>query len=349
MKKDQKTIFYKKKHIENLVNNDYYKNLIIIRNLIELSCDKYFQNLKAPKVDLYLITKSVSSPIAKGSDSKPISFNFEGNKFYLSDSSQFGMEPLVLNFFEIVYCYLPSFRGEEPNEYHLNQFFHCEAEMRGNYQKAIKIAEGLIKFLIKEILIAFEKKIFYFKKNNFKYMEYIINRDFPQITFDEAEKILKKKKLDYLIKRNKYGRIISRLGELKITEILTNNRNFVWIKNYDRDVVPFYQKPDPINPERVLNADLIMPKLKEEGFGGECIGLGQRQDNAEEIIESMKRQKIKNIDEYKWYINLRNHPKYRITSGFGLGIERFLTWILGLNSIYDVAIYPVIKNSHIIF
>lgn len=92
-----------------------------------------------------------------------------------------------------------------------------------------------------------------------------------------------------------------------------------------------------------------MPKLKEEGFGGECIGLGQRQDNAEEIIESMKRQKIKNIDEYKWYINLRNHPKYRITSGFGLGIERFLTWILGLNSIYDVAIYPVIKNSHIIF
>lgn len=193
MKKDQKTIFYKKKHIENLVNNDYYKNLIIIRNLIELSCDKYFQNLKAPKVDLYLITKSVSSPIAKGSDSKPISFNFEGNKFYLSDSSQFGMEPLVLNFFEIVYCYLPSFRGEEPNEYHLNQFFHCEAEMRGNYQKAIKIAEGLIKFLIKEILIAFEKKIFYFKKNNFKYMEYIINRDFPQITFDEAEKILKKK------------------------------------------------------------------------------------------------------------------------------------------------------------
>lgn len=85
-----------------------------------MECDRYFQNLKAPKVDLYLISNSVSSPIALGSDSKPVNFRLDKDNYFLADSSQFGMEPLLFNLHEIVYCYLPSFRGEDPDNRHLN-------------------------------------------------------------------------------------------------------------------------------------------------------------------------------------------------------------------------------------
>jgi aspartyl/asparaginyl-tRNA synthetase len=339
-----KFIYNRRKHIHNLINDEYYKNLIKLRNSVGLICDEYFQNLGAPKVDLYLITKGVSSPMGKGSDSAPIPLKFSRQNAYLVDSAQFGLEPLVFDSFEMVYCYLPSFRNDDPDDMHLNQFFHCEAEMVGDYEKAMKVAEGLIKFLIRKLLQLYEKKVFHFKTHNFGEMDYILTHEFPQIKFDEAEKLFERHKLEYLIERRHYGRVMTREGELKVVELLTNNKNFVWITHYDRDTVPFYQKPDPENKERVLNADLISPPING-ALGGECIGAGQRQNNLEEMIESMKRQGIKNIDSYKWYISLRKNPKYRTTSGFGLGIERFLAWILRLNSIYDAALYPIIKSE----
>jgi len=94
-------------HITNLISNTYYKNLIILRDVIQQACDEYFRDLGAPKVDLFMVTKGVSSPMGRGSDSTPVPFNLGKEKVYLVDSSQFGMEPLVQNNFSIVYCYLP--------------------------------------------------------------------------------------------------------------------------------------------------------------------------------------------------------------------------------------------------
>lgn len=83
-----KNKFYNRKnHISNLIDNDYYKNLIKLRNVVELACDEYFQKLNAPKIDLYLITKSVSSPMGKGSDSEPIPFKFGNQRAYLVDGN----------------------------------------------------------------------------------------------------------------------------------------------------------------------------------------------------------------------------------------------------------------------
>jgi aspartyl/asparaginyl-tRNA synthetase len=181
-----------KRHIVNLVNDEFYKNLILLRNIIEKNCDSYFQALGAPKIDLYMISRAVSSPMGKGSDSLPIEIKFGNENAYLVDSAQFGMEPLVQKNFEIVYCYLPSFRGETPDYCHLNQFYHCEAEIQGDYKKSMLIAENLIKHLIKEIITGYEKKVFDFEKHNFVEIENLITNPFPVISFDEAEKILSK-------------------------------------------------------------------------------------------------------------------------------------------------------------
>src|SRR5258708_36502609 len=168
--------YFKTEHIKNLIQDDYYVNLIKLRNSIEIACDTYFQNLHAPKIDLFLISKGVSSPMGKGSDSLPIPFKFGKEFVYLVDSAQFGMEPLVQKGFELVYCYLPSFRGEDPDDQHLNQFYHCEAELRGDYKKCMQIVEGLVKYLIKNIIDGYKTNIFTFKTHNFNAIEHISSK-----------------------------------------------------------------------------------------------------------------------------------------------------------------------------
>jgi asparaginyl-tRNA synthetase len=117
----------------------------------------------------------------------------------------------------------------------------------------------------------------------------------------------------------------------------------VWITGFDRDTVAFYQKPNPENLEKTVNADLIFPPLSLNGFGGEIVGCGQRQDTPEEMYESLKRQGI-SAEPYEWYIDLRRQAGYGTSSGFGLGIERFIAWALAKENIRDVALYPRLKN-----
>jgi asparaginyl-tRNA synthetase len=73
------------------------------------------------------------------------------------------------------------------------------------------------------------------------------------------------------------------------------------------------------------------------------VGAGQRQDNVEEMYESLRRQGI-DAGPYLWYINLRRQKKYSTTSGFGLGVERFISWSLNRDDIKDAIIYPRLKN-----
>lgn len=336
-------IFQPQNHINNLISSKYYKELIQLRNLTEEACSDYFKKLDAPKIDLYMIARNISSPMGKGSDSQPLPITFSQQKAYLADSAQFGMEPLVIASYKMVYCYLPSFRGERADEGHLNQFYHCEAELRGNLNDAITVADGLVKFIFQKWINCSSG---YFAKK-FAKLKNIIDTNFPIITFDQACTILEKKKMGKLIQKTSYGRILSRKAELELVNLITDNKKPLWITCYDRDTVPFYQKPDLKNPNKVLNGDLIFPSING-GFGGEIIGCGQRHDDPDAIIDSIKRQKIQDWQYYKWYIDLRKHPKYSLSSGFGIGIERLLAWALEISDIADVAIYPV-RNTDKLF
>jgi len=280
--------FLPETHIQNLVSKQYYKDIVLFRDLIQKSCDTYFHSLNAPRVNLYLLSKSVSSPIGLGSDSKPIKFELDKKEYFLSDSSQFGMEPLVINSFEMVYCYLPSFRGEEPDERHLTQFYHCEAELRGDCQKAMSVAENLVKSLINSIVKFAGNQTFLSLRLSLESLSLIMANDFPKIIFDEAVSLLEKNGYKDFIRYEKFGRVLSSKAENIITKLVGKNKMPVWVTNYDRDTVAFYQKPDPKNQDKVLNADLLFPPLCRDSFGGEILGLGQRQDNPEGIIESLK-------------------------------------------------------------
>ncbi|MDD5710763.1 MAG: hypothetical protein PHV43_01510 [Candidatus Colwellbacteria bacterium] len=335
-----------KTHYLELTHSGYFRSLIVLRHYIKVTSDYYFGvRCGAKNVDLFMLTSSVSSPVGSGSDSIAIPIKFGKYNSNLVDSSQFGFEPLLFNGIDKVYCYLPSMRGESPDKRHLNQFFHCEAEIKGNIDDLTPIIEGYVKSLSETLLtmtnilarISLEPE-----KTSMSLHKITKSQKFPEITFDEAVSALVKSGNKHLVNFTKFGRDLTPAGELKLAKILKLHIPF-WIKNYDRDRAAFYQKPMSNNLDKVLNADLIFPPISEKSFGGEIVGCGQRQDNPEEIYNSLARQ---NIDPkpYKWYINLRKLPRYQTTSGFGLGIERFITWSLCRDNIKDAILYPRLKN-----
>jgi len=334
-------------HWKHLSESDYYHALIVFRHYIKIVSDYFFsEKQKAKNIDLFMFTSSVSSPMGPGSDSEPVSIKFGKLKTFLVDSSQFGFEPLLLNGFDKVYCYLPSMRGEDCDKRHLNQFYHCEMEMKGGLDKLLPIIEGYIRILAEAILLMENiiNKISENPEQTRKYLKDILKtKEFPRISFDEAVDALVKSGKKSLINFTKHGNDIRCDGEIELMNIL-GVKTPVWLTSFDRDRVPFYQKPNPKNPDKTLNADLLFPPIIKNSFGGEVVGSGQRQDNAEEMYSSLKRQKNIPPKPYEWYIDLRRHPKYGITSGFGMGIERLIAWSLGKDNIRDVILYPRIKN-----
>jgi asparaginyl-tRNA synthetase len=334
-------------HYKDVASRDYYFALLILRHYVKMASDNYFSSeVGAKNVDLFMLTPSISSPCGPGSDSAAIKIKFGELDTYLVDSSQFGFEPLLLNHFEKVYCYLPSMRGEDPDARHLNQFFHCEMEMRGTLDELITVIEKYVKYLC-EIVLLMDSVVGRLSENPDRTRSVLKKtvqaESFPVITFDEAVKMLLDNGKKECVNFTDHGRDINSSGEIELMKIL-GITGPIWIKNFDRDRVPFYQKPDLADPERTVNADLLFAPITEGAFGGEIVGSGQRQDDPDQMYESLKRQDDISSEPYEWYIDLRRMPNYKTTSGFGLGIERFLAWSLAKQRIGDAIPYPRLKN-----
>lgn len=331
-------------HYLHLTNSNYYFALIHLRDYIKLISDYYFSvQIGAKNIDLFMLTTSVSSPMGPGSNSEAIPIRFGNLDSYLVDSSQFGFEPLLLNGIDKAYCYLPSMRGENFDKRHLNQFFHCEMEMVGERDEIKKIVEGYIKVLCLTLLESKEivNCISVIPEKTIEILNKILDQEkFEEISFDDAVTLLEKNDKKNLVNYTENGRDISSEGEIELMRLLGTTLP-IWINDFDRDRVPFYQKP--IGDSKAMASDLLFPPLHENAFGGEIVGCGQRQDLSNEIYESLQRQKL-DVQPYDWYINLRRQDNYRISSGFGLGIERFIAWSLGMNDIKNAIIYPRLKG-----
>ena len=334
-------------HYLEITRDPYFDALILLRHYLKRASDEYFGNIVGAKnVDLFMLTPSVSSPMGYGSDSEVVPIQLGDQLIYLADSSQFGFEPLLFQGNDKLYCYLPSIRGENPDERHLNQFYHCEAEIIGTLDELIPIAEGYIMSLAEmclTLLPMINKMAINAPATENALRAIISEKSFSQYEFNDVyKKLAQFKKSGNYISQCNYGRKISSEGERKYAEQRSDVTPF-WVRNFDRDMTAFYQKPSIDNSESVITSDLIFPPLTPQGFSGEIVGAGQRQDVPEEMYGSLRRQGV-DSQAYEWYIDLRRQSSYRTTSGFGLGIERFIAWMLGYKNIRDVIPYPRLKN-----
>ncbi|HIQ90170.1 MAG TPA: asparaginase [Candidatus Coprosoma intestinipullorum] len=314
----------------NVLESDWYKLLVKLENLITKETVYFYNSKNILTMHLPVTTGSISSPMGKGSDSKPVKVNICGVDTYLADSMQFFLEYGCRLTENGVYYIMPTFRGEEADERHLCQFYHSEAEIPGNLNDVMDLVEEYIKHLSRKIIEEFGE-VLQHELGDITHIKKVANYKgkFPRITFDDAEKKLKEKfpdKIDRFIIYDDGFRNITSDGEKALMQIYDG---LIWVTNYDKMAVPFYQKVDEKNKRSAKNADLLM------GIG-ETVGCGERNKTDLELYKSLNEHNV-NSKEYEWYIEMKKKFPLQ-TSGFGMGIERYLMWVLKCKDIRNMQI-----------
>lgn len=272
-------------------------------------------------------TGSASSPMEPGSDSEPVKAIIDKQLVLLTDSAQFHLEYGCRSMKQGCFYYGHSFRDEYPDVRHLSQFSHAEAEIPGTLMDVKKLVEEYIKYITKIVWRDLKSELKTIPGTEEKINKLLDEKfAFKTITFQEAYEKLRQYP-EAFKKCTDSGWRITSFGEKKLLELMGD---FIWIEHWDKLTVPFYQAYD-LSTNTTFNADLL--------FGiGEVVGAGQRHETAFELQRALKEHGLSDGD-YKWYIQLKE--KYPMqTSGFGMGVERYLMWVLGVHDIRSVEIFP---------
>ena len=325
MKKVQAPNSWKKpeKHIEKLLTEKWYRILCNIYKSIFEATYAFYKKEKITPMLFPVTTGSISSPMGLGSDSVPVSVSINGNKVYLADSMQFSLEIGARLSDTGAYYIMPTFRGEKMDERHLNEFVHSEVEIIGDINDVMKLANRYIKYMIRYLLKHNSSEIKSIA-GDITHMQDALKKPFKQISYDQALQELHHihgatEKLNDEIFN------ITKKGE---KHLLQKYGDFLWLTNLPWLMVPFYQAKQK-DGKSAYAADLLA------GIG-EILGCGQRVLSVKELDESLNAHKV-DSKEYVWYRKMRKIKQIQ-TSGFGLGIERFILWVLKHNDIRDCTI-----------
>lgn len=323
-----------KLHFLEAIESDWYHAVVELDSLISFYTTAFYAKREIKTMHLPITTGSISSPMGLGSDSVPVKIKLGGLDTYLADSMQFMLEYGCRFFQKGVYYVMPSFRGEEADKRHLSQFYHSEAEIEGSLEDVMNLVEDYIKYLTKNILKDYGKQLEKITGDN-SHMENLLKTEkFPEVTFEEAVKILENSE-KYIEKHPEGFRTINSDGE---KELMKYFGGVVWLKNFDYMSVPFYQASIE-NDTKAKNADLLL------GIG-EVVGGGERHQTGDAVRKALKLHQVPE-EEYEWYIQMKD--KYPMqTAGFGMGVERFLLWITKQEDIRDCQLVPRFNGVNII-
>jgi asparaginyl-tRNA synthetase len=244
---------------------------------------------------------------------------FEDTTAYLTQSGQ------LYNEANEVYCFGPTFRAEKSKtRRHLTEFWMVEPEMAyADLNDVITLAEGLITSVVARALDTRRSELQMLERDTSKLEQ--VAAPFPRITYDEAARLLKEKGQPF-----EYG---SDLGGGDETVLSEHFDRPVCVTHYPASVKAFYMKTDPQQPDKALCVDVLAP----EGYG-EIIGGGQREDDFERLRQRISDHHLPQ-EAFEWYLDLRRYGTVP-HGGFGMGIERCVSWICGLEHVRETIPYP---------
>ncbi len=249
---------------------------------------------------------------------------FDDEKAYLTQSGQLYNEANAMALGK-VYAFGPTFRAEKSKtRRHLTEFWMVEPEMAyADLNDVITLAEGLITSVVARVLDRRQKELKTLERNTSKLEA--VKAPFPRLHYDEAAKILLDKGLPFQVG-----------GDLGGTDETVLSEQFdrpVCVTHYPAAIKAFYMKPDPNEPDKALCVDVLAP----EGYG-EIIGGGQRLDDLDLLLQRIKEHDLPQ-ESFEWYLDLRRYGSVP-HGGFGMGIERCVSWICGLEHVRETIPYP---------
>ena len=261
-----------------------------------------------------------------GADLFAVDYFGQKNEVFLGQTWQLYAEPAIFAL-EKIYTISPSFRAEKSKtSRHLTEYWHAEMELAWASFKDIQDhGEKLIKFVMKKVLEINSAELEILERDLSK-LQPTLKKPFVRMTYDEALKILKEKcKL-----KVEWGKDLRTIEEEKLTQLYDVP---VIVTHYPKQVKAFYMTEDPHNPKVVQGCDFLAP----EGYG-EIIGGSHREPDIEKV-----RQRLiddgEDPSEYEFYLDTRRYGSVP-HGGFGLGVERVIRWICGLESIKDAIPFP---------
>ncbi|HHW22196.1 MAG TPA: asparagine--tRNA ligase [Clostridiaceae bacterium] len=264
--------------------------------------------------------------------------DFFGKHTSLTVSGQLAVEPYALAFGK-VYTFGPTFRAENSNTTrHAAEFWMIEPEIAfADLKDDMKLAEDMIRYIISYVLENAKEEMDFFNsfidKDLYERLNGILNSDFGVITYTEAIELLEKsgQQFQYPVK---WGSDLQTEHERYLTETIMKKP--VFVINYPKEIKAFYMRLNDDN-KTVAAMDLLVPGV------GEIIGGSQREERAEVLEKRMEEMGLKKED-YSWYLDTRRFGGTR-HAGFGLGFERMLMYMTGMQNIRDVIPYPRTVNN----
>jgi asparaginyl-tRNA synthetase len=249
---------------------------------------------------------------------------FDEETAYLTQSGQLYNEANAMALGR-VYCFGPTFRAEKSKtRRHLTEFWMVEPEMAyATLDDVMDLAEALIVGVVGRVLERRQPELKVLERDTTRLEN--IKSPFPRLSYDDAATLLKEKQLPF-----EWGGDFGAPDETAISEQFDRP---VLVHRYPSAIKAFYMKPDPQRPELALCVDVLAP----EGYG-EIIGGGERIDDYDLLLERIEQHGLPQ-EAFEWYLDLRRFGSVP-HGGFGMGIERVVTWICGIDHLREAIPYP---------
>ena len=326
-----------------------------VRSVLAYAIHKYFQEHNFVYVNTPILTGSDCEGAGEMFQVSTLDFNnipktedgqvdyskdFFGIPTHLTVSGQLDVETFSFAF-RNVYTFGPTFRAENSNTVkHASEFWMIEPEMCfATLKDYMDVAEDLLKYIISYILENCPEEMNFFNSfidtTLFEKLNTIIHSEFGRISYTEAVELLKKHNSEFEFPVE-WGVDLQTEHERYLSEKIFKKP--VFVTDYPSEIKAFYMKENP-DGKTVAAADLLAPGI------GEIIGGSQREDNLEVLENKIKKFGL-NRDDYLWYLDLRKYGSVP-HSGFGLGFERLIMYVTGMNNIRDVLpFYRTPKNCN---
>ena len=249
---------------------------------------------------------------------------FDLGNAYLTQSGQLYAEAGAMALGK-VYTFGPTFRAEKSKtRRHLTEFWMVEPEVAfANIDDNMDLAEEFLEYIVQTVLAEKEEELKILERDTSKLKN--VKRPLPRITYDEAVDLLHKNGVEF-----EWGKD---LGGNDETVVSNQFDKPVMVHRYPAEVKAFYMKRDPENNKLALALDVLAP----EGYG-EIVGGSQREDDLDELLKRIKEHNLPQ-DPFEWYLDLRRYGSVP-HSGFGLGLERTVSWICGLDHLREAIPFP---------